>query len=282
MKVLRHPIRSIREPFGKAGLIVACVAMVAALTGGAYAAGGGLSGKQKKEVTKIAQTEAKKYAGAPGAPGATGPVGPAGATGPAGTAGAKGEKGEKGEKGDPGTTGAPGAPGKSVEATTIAPNEPTLCNGTGGVELEVEESGVATEICNGQEGEPWNLHGLPKGATETGAWSFNASETSAHGGSVFAPISLSVPLSQKITGAANIHFVETTPDATCPGTVVEPKAPEGMICIYLAEVAGASFSKVRELRGEQANVVDPAGGYLEFLVTENEAFGRGSFAVTGN
>ena len=65
MKRLRHPIRAIREPFGTAGLIVACVALVLALTGAAFAAAG-LTGKQKKEVEKIA----KKYAGKPGAAGA--------------------------------------------------------------------------------------------------------------------------------------------------------------------------------------------------------------------
>ncbi|HVV72142.1 MAG TPA: hypothetical protein VHI52_11700 [Verrucomicrobiae bacterium] len=56
-------IQRIHQKLGTAGLIVAIVALVAALAGGAYAAGGGLSGKQKKEVTKIAQVEAEKFAG---------------------------------------------------------------------------------------------------------------------------------------------------------------------------------------------------------------------------
>ena len=58
MQRLRHPIRAIREPFGKAGLTVAILALVLAMVGGAYASGA-LTGKQKKEVKKIA----KKYAG---------------------------------------------------------------------------------------------------------------------------------------------------------------------------------------------------------------------------
>ncbi|MFL5898533.1 MAG: hypothetical protein ACJ76D_08740 [Solirubrobacterales bacterium] len=70
MKPLRHPIRGIREPFGTAGLIIACVPPVLALTGAAFAAGKPTS-KQKKEVEKIA----KKFAGKPGAPGETGPAG---------------------------------------------------------------------------------------------------------------------------------------------------------------------------------------------------------------
>ncbi|MCW2987260.1 MAG: hypothetical protein JWM24_198, partial [Solirubrobacterales bacterium] len=52
--------RRLREPFGKAGLTVGVIALVMALVGGAYAAGA-LTGKQKKEVEKIA----KKFAGKP-------------------------------------------------------------------------------------------------------------------------------------------------------------------------------------------------------------------------
>lgn len=262
-------LTKLREPFGKAGLIVAIVALIAALGGGAYAASGSLTGKQKKEVKKIAQ----KYAGKPGANGTNGAKGDTGAPGSNGTNGANG------------SPGAPGAAGRSVEEIPIAEGGgETACEERGGAEylLEGAAEGEGAEICNGKEGSPWALGGLPKGATETGVWTFNASEASANGGRVFAPISLSVPLSQQITGAANIHFVETTPDATCPGTVTEPKAPEGMLCIYLNEIVGASFNKERELNGEFANIVSVAGGYLEFLVTENEAYARGSFAVTGN
>jgi Collagen triple helix repeat (20 copies) len=108
MKKLRHPVRAIREPFGTAGLIVACVALIAALGGTAFAAAK-LNSTQKKEVEKIA----KKFAGKPGAAGATGPAGAAGAAGKEGapgkegTAGKQGEKGEKGEKGPKGPQGEP-------------------------------------------------------------------------------------------------------------------------------------------------------------------------------
>jgi Collagen triple helix repeat (20 copies) len=100
---LRHPVRAIREPFGKAGLTVAILALVLATTGAALAAAG-LNSKQKKEVTKIA----KKYAGKPGAIGPAGPQGNPGAAGPAGPAGKEGPQGKQGEQGiqgPPGTTG---------------------------------------------------------------------------------------------------------------------------------------------------------------------------------
>src|SRR3977135_3938804 len=81
----------LKEPFGKAGLTVAICALVLAMVGGAYAAGA-LSGKQKKEVEKIA----KKFAGKPGAAGLAGPVGANGTNGTAGKEGAPGAPGKDG------------------------------------------------------------------------------------------------------------------------------------------------------------------------------------------
>jgi collagen triple helix repeat protein len=114
MKRLRHPVRSIREPFGKAGVVLAVLALVFAAVGGAYAAGGGLSGKQKKEVTKIA----KKYAGKPG------PAGPAGPAGPKGEPGAKGDKGAAGTNGINGTNGSNGEAGmcSAAKPECVAPS----------------------------------------------------------------------------------------------------------------------------------------------------------------
>jgi hypothetical protein len=85
---LRHPIRSIREPFGKAGLIVGVIALVFAMLGGAYAAGG-LSKSQEKRVEKIA----KKYGAKTGPAGSQGSAGPAGAKGDTGTNGKDGTNG---------------------------------------------------------------------------------------------------------------------------------------------------------------------------------------------
>jgi len=106
----RKMISRVREPFGKAGLIVAVVALVAALAGGAYAAGK-LTSKQKKEVEKIA----KKYAGKPG------PQGPEGQQGPKGEPGAKGDAGPKGGQGSQGIPGAEGPAGPTE--TELPPGE---------------------------------------------------------------------------------------------------------------------------------------------------------------
>jgi hypothetical protein len=104
MNRLRHPIRAIREPFGTAGLIIACIALVAALGGSALAATGALTGKQKKEVAKIAKKEAKKFATA----GPQGPAGTNGASGASGKDGAAGKEGPEGKEGPQGPTGEAG------------------------------------------------------------------------------------------------------------------------------------------------------------------------------
>ncbi len=113
---LRHPVRAIREPFGTAGLIVAMIALVTALGGTALAAKGALTGKQKKEVEKIA----KKFAGKPGAAGATGLTGATGPAGPRGATGAEGDQGIQGEQGEPGE---PGEPGQTGFTETLPQNE---------------------------------------------------------------------------------------------------------------------------------------------------------------
>jgi len=246
MKRLRHPVRAIREPFGTAGLVVACVALVLALTGAAFAATG-LNGKQKKEVEKIA----KKFAGKPGAPGAAGPAGPAGP---------KGDTGAAGSNGTNGTNGSPGATGKSVVAT----NEPkgTNCE-AGGSKFEVEGSSVKHYACIGEDGEPgekgekgdegspWTAGGtLPPGATETGTWAFSRSvetiTTEVEGEKkeikvgdseeILVPISFPIRLP---TQGGNllpekVHYsTEEDFETFCQGTSALPKPVNSLeLCIY--------------------------------------------------
>src|SRR5580693_2781738 len=89
------------------------LALVFAMSGGAYAASRDVITSTKQISPKVLKalagkpgaTGAQGPAGAAGAQGAQGPAGAAGSQGPAGTAGVKGEKGEKGEKGASGTTG---------------------------------------------------------------------------------------------------------------------------------------------------------------------------------
>jgi hypothetical protein len=228
MSRIKHPVRAIREPFGTAGLIVACIALVLALTGAAFAAKGALTGKQKKEVEKIA----KKFAGKPGAPGAAGPQGPAGA------AGAPGKEGPQGEPGQP------GANGKSVVTGNATGGE---C-AEGGITVEVEGSGVKKKVCNGEEGEEGEpgatgatgatgeagvIHPgetLPKGATETGSWAVSG-EPVAFGPFqfLFAPISFPIPLENH---PIPVYNPEGNAEEHCTGNHNNPGAEEGYLCIF--------------------------------------------------
>src|SRR3954470_13970370 len=87
-------LKRIHDKLGTAGLVVAVVALVVALTGTAFAAKKFIT---KQEAIKIA----KKYAGKNGAPGAQGSKGDTGASG---AQGPKGDQGGKGEEGPPGPT----------------------------------------------------------------------------------------------------------------------------------------------------------------------------------
>jgi hypothetical protein len=281
--------RRLKEPFGKAGLTVAILALVLAMVGGAYAAGA-LSGKQKKEVEKIA----KKYAGKPGA------------------AGANGTNGTNGSPGTAGGAGAPGANGKSVVIGTA-----TTCGAAGGKTVEVEGSGVKNPICNGKQGEagePWTPNNtLPSGATETGTWSYSSLE---NGGNLLVPISFPIKLpatqceiepgpppvfAEQGLCKDHVHFVEASgsPPAQCPGTTAEPAAEPGNLCIYYKFTLGIETSS-----GEPVQfIVDPgtfnpfspatslgAGTTGALLHFHNEAnateptapgFGEGTWALTG-
>jgi hypothetical protein len=116
-------ISKLHQRLGTAGFVLSIIALVAALSGGAYAASGGLSGKETKEVEKIAKKFAGKQGkqGKQGAPGATGPAGAPGAKGDAGAAGAAGAAGGTGKEGKQGIQGPEGESG----FTEVLPPEAT-------------------------------------------------------------------------------------------------------------------------------------------------------------
>jgi hypothetical protein len=112
---------------------IASLALVFAMTGGAYAA-------SKYVITSTKQIKPSVLAQLKGAKGANGAGGASGAQGPAGPVGAQGPQGAKGE------TGPAGA----------------------GIEGKEGKEGAA-----GKEGSPWTAGGtLPSGQTETGTWAF--------------------------------------------------------------------------------------------------------------
>lgn len=188
------------DRFGTAGLVVAVVALVVALAGTAFAAAG-LNSKQKKEVTKIA----KKYAGKNGAPGTNGTNGTNGKDGAQGPPGPQGAQGPQGPAGPAGPAGAAGPTGAAGVAGTAGPTGPT-----GPADFDV----------------------LPSGETLEGVYS-----TDLMSGEALSFVDISFVIS--LSAAPTVNWVKqdgTTmyqgTKSNCDGTVAEPKADPGNLCLY--------------------------------------------------
>jgi hypothetical protein len=210
----------IHQRLGTAGFVIAIVALIAALSGVAIAAG--LGSQEKKEIKKQAKKFSKQFskqfavagpAGAPGAKGTSGPVGPTGPEGP---------------EGPTGLTGPPG------------PTETTL----------------------------------PPGKTSIGQWSFGNEDS-------FAYVTISFPL--KAAGGVGFQWVgpaeANTPGANplCPGTVEDPEAKPGQLCMYAANLHNAGSAAPTRL-----NLDNKSGETVEFLASSpgGEFYGVGTWAVT--
>lgn len=239
-----------REQLGTAGLIVSIVALVFAMVGGAYAAKGALTGKQKKEVKKIA----KKFAGKQGKQGPAGPGGPAGLAGPAGPAGAKGDKGDAGGPGPAGSAGATGEEGATGATGATGEEGATGATGTFG---------------------PLPL---PSGETLTGSWGGNV----AAFGIGFTAISFPIEVEGGLAGS-NVHFEEEE-TAECPGTLSNPDAAEGHLCVYrLSELQPSIVGVFRQdelnEEGEGVPGASPSGAVVQIAGTSG-FFAFGTWAVT--
>ena len=237
-------------------MLIALLALVFAVTGGAFAAtshGGSAPAKATANSSRasrhgslslIAKSKAK-----------TGPRGPRGLVGPAGkngAPGATGPAGPAGAKGEAGAAGAAGASGVGVTSTAFSGAKGTCTHGQGGV--EISSANGTTYVCNGEgeegnpgkEGSPWTAGGvLPSGSTETGAWGAHFEGKAA--GTVISPISFSIPLNEALVEKA--HYVPTCaglaagslPEceeikqrtgAICKGSAEAPTAPAGTLCVY--------------------------------------------------
>jgi hypothetical protein len=244
----------IHQKLGTAGFIISIVALVVALGGGAYAASGGLNGKQKKEVEKIA----KKYAGKSGAPGAPGPLG---TTGPAGAPGVKGDIGAAGS----GTNGTNGEAGMCSEARpdcTLSPDA-TLTGAwaTGGAGFEETNA-----ISNFTISFPVTVSPAPVAIIENQLGPFRlGNELGEELAPFFGPSGGLNELEEKEEA-----FLEA-----CPGTAAAPEAAPGFLCIYRGKTEGEGVQV-------KSAAVEPAHEFGALVPMEVPAGGwaRGSWAVT--
>ncbi|HTA15372.1 MAG TPA: hypothetical protein VK781_11005 [Solirubrobacteraceae bacterium] len=216
--------------------VAATLALVFAMSGGAYAASKFLITSTKQ----IKPSVLSQLKGKAGAAGAQGPAGPAGLQGAPGAPGAKGETGAAGVVGKDGATGKEGAPGKEGK--------------------------------EGKEGSPWTAGGtLPKGKTETGTWRAEAHDLAGVPHElVGSVISFPIPvgLEEGERGKAVYVKVGEAPKEGCEGTTEAPTAPKGTLCIYVAKeknvdlfVAGGVF--------EEKEGFGRTGTMLEMVTIEN-------------
>jgi len=241
-------LQPIRRQFGTAGFVVAIVALVAALGGGAVAATGGgplaassgkksagLTGKQKKEVEKLA----KKFQG----------------SGPTGPQGAPGAKGDPGQRADPGPKGDTGLPG--TFSTESLPSGQTL-TGVWGTQVEATFSIASISF-------PIQVNPAPG----IEVWIKSDGETAL--------------LINPQTGAV-VGIIEEEPEeveALCPGSVADPQAEPGNVCLYTKTEEEASFDIGIFAKPARVTSPDPKAGVLmSFQSTGGTGLISGSWAVT--
>jgi hypothetical protein len=238
----------LHQKLGTAGLVVAVVALVAALTGAAFAAGG-LTKSQEKRVTAIA----KKYAGKKGAKGAKGATGPAGAAGPAGAPGAKGDAGAAGAKGPTGPTGPTGVAG------TTGTTGPT---GAAGICSEANPECV-----------------MPSGATLRGSWSISPAKLEGNFAFASAPFIMKYPGE---TPPTVVYLGEGEEKEECPGTAEEPEAKAGFVCFYAIAAVGVKgvqgFTVLGTTTSGATLALEPTTN--EETATPNPIIALGTWAVT--
>jgi len=232
--------------------VAATLALVLAMSGGAYAATRVIITSEKQ----IAKSVLRKLK-APGAKGLTGAAGSAGPTGPQGLAGAAGKDG---------TSGANGTDGVSVTSKALLPKVGPPCE-SGGSEFTAA-AGKVTYACNGTTG---FTESLPSEKTETGTWTdqvFGSSESRPTIG--WSSISFAIPLESALN-KEHVFFVEpeaASPPEQCQGNVANPTAQPGNLCVY------ASFmSEIEPLFGVIHDPSASGGGFI----TENGAGRSGAW-----
>jgi Collagen triple helix repeat (20 copies) len=255
--------------------VIATLALVFAMSGGAYAASHYL-------ITSTKQISPKVLKALKGKPGANGKNGANGANGANGTPGATGPAGAAGA-GTPGSPGTPGAPGASVTSKEVKVGE-AACNKQGGSEFTAGAS--KTTACNGTTG---FTKTLPKGESEQGQWAI--ADNVAEHESRFIPISYPIPLAAQPIP----HFIgleegegeaKPSPAITggeCSGTFAAPKASLGNLCVFatvLAKLAAFPFGPIRDAAAN-AQGAGKAGAYIDLISLEaGEVQAFGTWVVT--
>ncbi len=257
--------------------VIAVIALVFAITGGAFAATNAGSSSANHAIARVAAKSKAKAKTGPRGP--AGPAGKQGAQGPAGSAGAQGATGAQGAGGAKGDAGAKGETGAE------GPEGPEGETGRQGAQGNTGSQGP-----QGVPGQPWTPDNvLPSGATETGTWGGRPTE----GQTDFIPIAFPVQLSEELEVSA-VHIVTVEeqnkengkePPAGCQGTAKAPTAKAGSLCVYVGTnlLNNVEVKAIYKPYGTIEEGAGVAGALLEIvgLHAENPVYyAVGSWAVT--
>lgn len=192
---------------GPAG-VIAVIALVLAMTGGAWAA-------KKVIITSVSQIKPSVRNQLKGEAGPAGPVGAAGkegATGPAGT---------------------PGSNGTSAKVSEFS----GVKGGCSAGGVEIQSASPAAYVCNGKDGEPGPFgESLPKGKSLKGNWGVALNSAGAGTDAISFLFPLSTPPVLRVIPEGEEGVVFPT---ECPGNVTAPKATEGNLCLYVGLATGS-------------------------------------------
>lgn len=270
--------------------VAATLAVVFAMSGGAYALGGRAHQSTVSATAATAHAAKKVKRRSKSEAGERGPAGPRGATGiqgPTGLQGPAGPQGPAGEKGATGTKGANGATGETGDAGPVGP-EGKAGEGVKVVQLTGKEGGceeggveVANKFgkgvaCNGgASGGGGYLEQLPEGKTEHGYWSASGVGSTPGGANRDeVTISFPIPIKPTINEEGNLLFMESgETNAHCPShnPFAEPQAAPGYLCVYvLAKRSPIEFESLE---------TSPFGATFEFVGANAESAAWGSWAA---
>jgi hypothetical protein len=227
--------------------VIAIIALVFAMAGGAYAAKGVI-------ITKLSQIAPSVQKKLKGKTGPAGPTGPQGAQGPVGPQGPKGETGAPGKNGTNGTNGTNGIDGEDGVCSESLP-ECVLPSG-------------ATETGS------WAM-----GATAGPGAVYTALTLSVP---LAAPLEGTGHTHFINTAGKEVTVAEVFTSTACKGTAKKPTAEPGNLCVYAGFTENVKgFSDGMYAAGTEAEPgVSTGGAVMELAASAAAALGFGTFAVT--
>jgi hypothetical protein len=260
----------IHEKLGTAGFVISIVALIAALTGGAYAASA-LNPQVKKQITKESKKFSKKFSKEFAKPGATG------------APGAKGDAGSNGSNGSNGTPGSPGAPGEPGEAGMCSQAEPECALPAGGTLTGTwSASGGGDDYAFSTISFPLRVSPPPTAILEDQSSGFGRLGFELKDGEVnfVGPYKTLKEIIESGDLVKAFEENEAAFLAICPGTAAEPDAEPGFLCIYEGERNGDVIPPNGENIDQFSEAATEFGVTVPWEINQEPGFIRGTWAVT--